>query len=126
MARRQGQRGPVADLWFDNLVVVGELVNCLLDQQTSSMWSEKFADGSLQDAGNSWLAACSGMLTFLLTSVELYVDESQLCLFTSLFMSGTLVILIMSFHQILHFTDEISVKRESCFYEDPVEWFGTT
>lgn len=95
MARRQGQRGPVADLWFDNLVILEELVNSLLDQQTSSMGSEKFANGSLQDAGTLWLAACSGMLTFLLTSVELYVDESQLCLFTSLFMSGTLVILIM-------------------------------
>ena len=123
-----GQRGPVADLCFDKLVILGDLVKSLLDQPTSSMWSEteKCAHGSLQYACTSWLAASSDMLMLPLMPVELYVDESQLCLFSNLSISGTPIILTLYVHYISYITDETDVKRDCCFYEDPGEWFATT
>lgn len=111
--RREGQRGPVADLWFGNLVKLGDLVSSLLDQPTSSMRSEKHAHASLRYAGRSWLAAYSSVLT----PVELYVRVSQLRVLSDLLMSGTPVIFIMQVPSIWHFTDEINVKRESCAFQ---------
>ena len=94
MTRREWKRGPVADPWFDDLVILGDLVISLLDQSTSSMWSERCAPGSLQHAATSGsLLQCAHASAHARQVIS--ESQSQLCLFSNLFMSLIPGILIM-------------------------------